>query len=138
MRKFVILLSFLILIPLLTFSQSMNIGLARAAASEVRQQALGTEQLTGPRMQLVRQRTGLSQDQIVKLYNASGAKNFGQFVCAMLAAQQLKVDSSALLEQLRTGCVREGLVRMGVDRERSRVAVRAALDEMVAARKSAA
>ncbi len=115
----------------------MNIGMAQAAASEVRQQPLGTEQLTGPSMQLVRQRTGLSQGQIVKLYNASSAKNFGQFATAMLVAQQLKLDSSALLEQLRTGCVREGLIRMGVDQERSRIAVRAALDEIVAARKSA-
>lgn len=136
MRRMAFILSLLLLFPLLAFSQSMNIGLAKPAVSEARQQALGTEQLTGARMQLVEQRTGLSQDQIVKLYYASGAMNFGQFTCAMLASQRLGVDRSALLEQLRNECVLDALLRMGVDPERSRAAIRDSLSEMVATKKA--
>lgn len=139
MKRTALILSLLLILilPLVAYSQSMNIGLARAATSDIRHQPLAAAQLHGPRMQLLEQRTGLSEAQIVKLYDDSGARYFGQFTCALLTADRLGVDRAALLAQLNKGSIYDDLVRMGVDPQRSRKAIRESLGEMVAVRKSA-
>jgi hypothetical protein len=49
---------------------------------------------------MLQRKTGKSEEELRAMYEASGVKNFGQFVSAMVASQNLGMDSNLVLSQL--------------------------------------
>lgn len=99
------------------------------------QQQLQPAHLTCGRMQLLETKTGMSADQIARLYNNSGARFFGQFGAAVLAAQRLGVDRDQVLQRIRTQSLLSVLESMGIDEQRGHDAIWESVQEEVASEK---
>jgi hypothetical protein len=133
MRKLVAVL--FLFVPL-TFAQTdTKAGLDRNSSitvpSPIKKQALQPFHLTSGRMRLLQQQTGLSVTEINQMYEHSGAKNFGQFTCAVLASQQLKLDRAAVLQGLYNNNLRETLKRLGVESDQARDVILDALHQII-------
>jgi hypothetical protein len=138
----VFLIVFLIAFPLLALTQGLPDKGAGTASTPVvatiQKQTLKPAHLTGGRMRLLQQNTGMSTDEISRLYAVSGAKNFGQFTCAVLVSQQLKLDRDAVLQGLYANNLGQVVKRMGVDNTVARDRIVAAIHEMLGAEKDLA
>ncbi len=139
--KTITLLPIIAVLSLVVFSQAQaaqqtahNADLSAYSVPFV-QEKLQLADYNSGRMRLLRQKTGMSADEVGQLYGHSGARLFGQFVCAILVAQRLGVSRELLLQRIRYTNIAAVLESMGVDRQRARDAIMASVQEMAAAEK---
>jgi len=137
----IVLLMAFLLVPLLAVTQALPdnvaIKLGTPVTTPMPKQVLQPSQLAGGRMRLLQRNTGMSAEEISRLYTVSGARNFGQFTCAMLVSQQLKLDREAVLHGLYANNLGQVIQRMGVDSAAARNNIVAAVHEIVEAEKVA-
>ncbi len=130
---------FLVVLLLFVYSE---FGLAQVATTSgpalrcsakppSKKQTLEPRHLHCGRMLLLEKETGLSAVQAVDLYSHAGAKNFGQFVVAILVSQRLNLDRDTVLNGLSSCSLGEVVQRLGIDPATSRVTILAAVRELV-------
>lgn len=131
MAKFLVVV-LLFVFPFIALAQTVP-STAENPVRPVPKQVLAARHLTCGRMQLLQQRTGLTTNQIVDLYNSSGARFFGQFTSAVIASQRLGLEVPAVLAELRQSNLALALTKLGVDEGQARVVVRQSVCDMLAA-----
>lgn len=94
------------------------------------QQPLRQSQLNGGAWKMLENKTGLSSTQLQQLYQSSGAKNFGQFVSAMVVSKNLGLDYNQVLAGLKTASLGKTLQSLGVDKSKAKDAVKQANKEV--------
>lgn len=100
------------------------------------QQPLKDAQINGGAFRMLEKKTGMTSDQLQALYASSGAKNFGQFVSAVVVAKNLGLDTNAVLDGLKTQSLGATLKSLGVSPEDAKKAMAQAKKEAKAANKS--
>ena len=100
------------------------------------QQPLKDAQINGGAFRMLEKKTGMTSDQLQALYTSSGAKNFGQFVSAIVVSKNLNLDTNAVLDGLKTQSLGQTLQSLGVSPEDSKKAMAQAKKETKAANKS--
>ena len=133
MRNMII--CFFLLVPM-TFAQTgtkagpeRNPGVT--VPTTLKKQTLQPFHLTSGRMRLLQQQTALSMPEIGQMYERSGAKNFGQFTCAVLAAARLKLDTAAVLQGLYSNNLQETLKQLGAGSAQARDVILDAIHRMI-------
>jgi hypothetical protein len=134
------LIAVLLLFVPLTFAQTATTaGTDRsfniARSSPIQKQKLQPFHLTSGRMHLLQQQTGLSATEIGQMYDHSGAKNFGQFTCAVLASQKLKLETATVLQGLSNNNLQETLKQLGVASNQARDVILSAVHEVIESEK---
>ena len=81
------------------------------------QQPLKDAQINGGAFRMLEKKTGMTSDQLQALYASSGAKNFGQFVSAVVVSKNLNLDTNAVLDGLKTQSLGQTLQSLGVSPE---------------------
>jgi hypothetical protein len=99
------------------------------------QQPLKDSQVNGGAFRMLENKTGMTSDQLQALYASSGAKNFGQFVAAVVVAKNLNLDTNAVLDGMKTQSLGQTLHSLGVSPEDSKKAMAQAKKEAKAANK---
>ena len=100
------------------------------------QQPLKDSQINGGAFKMLESKTGMTSDQLQALYASSGAKNFGQFVSAVVVSKNLGLDTNAVLNGLKTQSLGKTLQSLGVSPEDAKKAEAQAKKEAKAANKS--
>lgn len=100
------------------------------------QQALKDSQINGGAFKMLETKTGMSSADLQALYTSSGAKNFGQFVSAVVVAKNLNLDTNAVLDGLKTQSLGQTLHSLGVSPQDAKKAEAQAKKEINAANKS--
>lgn len=101
------------------------------------QQSLKDSQINSGAFRMLEKKTGMTSDQLQALYASSGAKNFGQFVSAIVVAKNLNLDMNAVLNGLKTQSLGQTLQSLGVSPEDSKKAQAQAKKEVGQAKKGA-
>jgi hypothetical protein len=78
------------------------------------QQPLKDAQMNGGAWTMLEKKTGKSSADLQAMYAASGAKNFGQFVSAIVVSKNLGLDTNQVLAGLQTKSLGQTLQDMGV------------------------
>lgn len=94
------------------------------------QQPLRSSQLNGGAWKMLENKTGMSSTQLQALYQSSGAKNFGQFVSAMVVSKNLGLDPNQVLAGLKTQSLGKTLQSLGVDKSKAKDAMKQAKNEI--------
>ncbi len=81
------------------------------------QRALKESQINSGAFRMLQEKTGKSSEELQQMYTSSGAKNFGQFTSAVMVAKNLNLDTTAVLEGLKTKSLGQTLKDMGVAEE---------------------
>jgi hypothetical protein len=81
------------------------------------QQPLKESQISSGAFRMLEKKTGKTSEELQAMYASSGAKNFGQFVSAVVVAKNLNLDTTAVLEGLKTQSLGKTLQSMGVSPE---------------------
>ncbi len=84
------------------------------------QQPLKSAQINGGAFRMLENKTGMNSDQLQALYASSGAKNFGQFVSAVVVSKNLGLDTNAVLDGLKTQSLGQTLHGLGVDKSKAK------------------
>lgn len=63
------------------------------------------------------------------MYASSGAKNFGQFVSAVVVSKNLGLDTNKVLDGLKTGSLGQTLHDLGVPEDKAKDAIKKANEE---------
>jgi hypothetical protein len=100
------------------------------------QQSLKDAQINGGAFRMLETKTGMTSDQLQALYASSGAKNFGQFVSAIVVSKNLGLDMNAVLSGLKTQSLGQTLQSLGVSPEDAKKAIGQAKKDAKAANKS--
>jgi hypothetical protein len=103
------------------------------------QQPLKDSQINGGAWKMLEQKTGKSSADLQAMYAASGAKNFGQFVSAIVVSKNLGFDAAQtdqLLSGLKTKSLGQTLQDMGVPKNKANAEIKKAKKEADAAQKS--
>jgi hypothetical protein len=100
------------------------------------QQSLKDSQINGGAFRMLEKKTGMTSDQLQALYASSGAKNFGQFVSAVVVSKNLGLDTNAVLDGLKTQSLGQTLQSLGVSPEDAKKAEAQAKKDAKAANKS--
>ena len=100
------------------------------------QQPLKDSQINGGAFRMLEKKTGMTSDQLQALYASSGAKNFGQFVAAVVVSKNLGLDTNAVLNGLKTQSLGQTLQSLGVSPEDAKKAEAQAKKDAKAASKS--
>jgi hypothetical protein len=100
------------------------------------QQSLKDSQINGGAFRMLENKTGMTSDELQALYASSGAKNFGQFVAAVIVSKNLNLDMNAVLDGLKTQSLGQTLQSLGVSPEDAKKAMAQAKKEAKAANKS--
>lgn len=80
---------------------------------------------------MLQQKTGMSGEQLEKLYAEHRVRNYGQFGMAMVASKNRNLDSSQLLGHMAKGnSLQKSLEIQGLTREEARLQIRTAQREM--------
>lgn len=99
------------------------------------QRALTSAQINGGSFKMLQEKTGMSSEQLQQLYASSGAKNYGQFVSAVMVSKNLNLDTTAVLEGLKTKSLGNTLKDMGVSEQAANAEIKKANKEIKAADK---
>jgi hypothetical protein len=99
------------------------------------QQTLTESQLNSGAFRMLQDKTGKTAEELQQMYAASGAKNFGQFTSAVIVAKNLNLDSTAVLEGLKTKTLGQTLKDMGVSEDAASAEIAKAKKEAKAANK---
>lgn len=94
------------------------------------QQPLRSSQMNGGAFKMLETKTGLSSTQLQQLYQSSGAKNFGQFVSAMVVSKNLGLDYNQVLAGLKTDSLGKTLQSLGVEKSKAKDAIKQANKEI--------
>ena len=78
------------------------------------QRPLKDSQINSGAFRMLQEKTGKSSEELQQMYASSGAKNFGQFTSALMVAKNLDLDTSAVLEGLKTKSLGQTLKDLGV------------------------
>jgi hypothetical protein len=97
------------------------------------QEPLRDAQINGGAFKMLEQKTGMTSDQLKALYASSGARNFGAFVSALVVSKNLGLDSSKVLDGLRTQSLGKTLTSLGVEPAKAKDEIRRADQEVKAA-----
>jgi len=100
------------------------------------QQPLKSAQTNGGAFRMLEKKTGMTSDQLQQLYASSGAKNFGQFVSAIVVSKNLGLDTSQVLNGLKTQSLGQTLQSLGVSKDAAKDAMKKANSEVKDAEKS--
>lgn len=100
------------------------------------QQPLKDSQINGGAFRMLQTKTGMTSDQLQQLYQSSGAKNFGQFVSAVVVSKNLGLDTNQVLDGLKTMSLGKTLQSLGVSSKDSKDAMKKAKQEIKAANKN--
>jgi len=68
---------------------------------------------------MMMQKTNMNAEQLRQMYDASGARNYGQFVSGVMAAHNLGLDKEQVLTRMRTRNLNQALQDMGVDKAKA-------------------
>jgi hypothetical protein len=99
-----------------------NAGQPAGASNQ--QQALKPSQINGGAFQMLeRKYPGMTSAQLQDLYKTSGAKNFGQFVSAMVVSKNLGLDYNKVLSGMQTQSLGKTLQSMGVSKDKAKEAI---------------
>ena len=71
----------------------------------------------------------MTSEQLQKLYAQSGAKNFGQFVSAVVVSKNLGLDTQKVLNGLKTASLAQTLQNLGVDKKKAKEEIKKAEKE---------
>jgi hypothetical protein len=99
------------------------------------QRALTSAQINGGSFKMLQEKTGMSSEQLQQLYASSGAKNYGQFVSAVMVSKNLNLDTNAVLEGMKTKSLGKTLKDMGVSEQAANAEIKKANKEIKAADK---
>ena len=99
------------------------------------QQPLKDSQINSGAFRMLEKKTGMTSDELQALYSSSGAKNFGQFVSAVVVSKNLNLDTNAVLDGLKTQSLGQTLQSLGVSPEDSKKAMAQAKKEAKQANK---
>ena len=100
------------------------------------QQPLKQSQISGGAFRMLEAKTGMTSQQLQALYSSSGARNFGQFVSAIVVSKNLGLDTQKVLEGLKTESLGKTLQSLGVGKDTAKQAIKNADHEVQEARKS--
>lgn len=100
------------------------------------QQPLKDSQMNGGAWKMLEQKTGKSNADLQAMYAASGAKNFGQFVSAIMVSKNLGLNTDDVLAGLKTKSLGQTLQDMGVAPDKAKDEIKKAKKESDAAQKS--
>lgn len=100
------------------------------------QRPLKDSQVNGGAFRMLEKKTGMTGEELQALYTSSGAKNFGQFVSAVVVSKNLGLDTNAVLDGMKTQSLGETLKSLGVSPEEAKKAIGQAKKEAKAANKS--
>ena len=100
------------------------------------QQPLKSSQINGGAFRMLEKKTGMTSDQLQQLYQSSGAKNFGQFVSAIVVSKNLGLDTNQVLDGLKTMSLGKTLQSLGVSSKDSKDAIKKANQEIKDANKN--
>ena len=99
------------------------------------QQPLKSAQINGGAFRMLESKTGMTSDQLQALYTSSGAKNFGQFVSAIVVSKNLGLDTGKVLNGLKTQSLGQALQSLGVSKDSAKDAIKKANQEVKDAEK---
>jgi hypothetical protein len=94
------------------------------------QQSLKDSQINSGAFKMLQEKTGKSSEELQQMYASSGAKNFGQFTSAVMVAKNLDLDTSAVLEGLKTKSLGQTLKDMGVSEQTATTEIAKAKKQM--------
>jgi hypothetical protein len=95
------------------------------------QQTLKPSQINGGAFRMLeRKYPDLTSSQLQDLYRTSGAKNFGQFVSAMVVSKNLGLDYNKVLTGMQTQSLGKTLQSMGVNKDKAKQAINQAHEEI--------
>lgn len=100
------------------------------------QQPLREAQINGGAFKMLENKTGLTSQQLQDLYKSSGARNFGQFVSAVVVAKNLNLDQAKVLEGLKTMSLGQTLQSLGVSKKDAKGAIAEANKQVKEAEKN--
>lgn len=98
------------------------------------QQPLKDSQLNSGSFKMLEQKTGKSADELKAMYEASGAKNYGQFVSAIVVSKNLGLDTQQVLDGLKTKSLGATLKDLGVPEDKAKAEIKKADAEAKAAK----
>jgi hypothetical protein len=102
---------------------------------EREQAALKDSQTNSGSFRMLEEKTGKSSDELKAMYAASGAKNYGQFVSAVVVSKNLGLDTTAVLEGLKTKSLGQTLKDMGVADQQAKAEMKKADAEVKASKR---
>ncbi len=94
------------------------------------QQPLRDAQINGGAFRMLEKKTGMTVDQLKALYASSGAKNFGEFVSALVVAKNLGLDQQKVLDGLKTQSLGQTIQSLGVDKKTASAEIKKAQKEI--------
>lgn len=95
------------------------------------QRPLSQAQMSGGAMRMLeRKYPGMTASQLEALYKSSGAKNFGQFVSAMVVSKNLGLDYNKVLAGMQNASLGKTLQTMGVSKSDAKSAIKKAHEEI--------
>jgi len=100
------------------------------------QQPLKSAQINSGAFRMLENKTGMTSDQLQQLYASSGAKNFGEFVSAIVVSKNLNLDTNQVLNGLKTQSLGQTLQSLGVSKDAAKDAIKKANREVKDAEKS--
>lgn len=100
------------------------------------QQPLKQSQINGGAFRMLEAKTGMTAQQLQTLYSSSGAKNFGQFVSAIVVSKNLGLDTQKVLSGLKTESLGRTLQSLGVGKDSAKQAIKKADQEVKDAEKA--
>jgi len=116
---------------------SSAIGMDHSGSQETSmQQPLKQSQINGGAFRMLEAKTGMTSQQLQALYSSSGAKNFGQFVSAIVVSKNLGLDTQKVLDGLKTESLGKTLQSLGVGKDTAKQAIKKADHEVQEAEKS--
>ncbi len=90
------------------------------------QRPLKESQINSGAFRMLQDKTGKSSEELQQMYASSGAKNFGQFVSAVVVSKNLELDTDAVLEGLKTKSLGQTLKDLGVAEEAANAEIKKA------------
>ena len=91
--------------------------------SQQMQHPLKDSQVYSGSFRMLQQKTGMTADQLKALYLSSGAKNYGQFVSAVIVSKNLGLDTQQVLDGLKTRSLGSTLEQLGVSKSKAHDAI---------------
>lgn len=110
-------------------SNSSNTGKGSTGMSQT-QQPLKQSQIDSGAFRMLEKRTGMTSAQLQQAFASSGAKNFGQFVSAIVVSKNLGLDTNQVLTGLKTMSLGRTLQSLGVSSKDSKDAIKKANQEI--------
>ena len=100
------------------------------------QPPLKQSQINGGAFRMLEAKTGMTSQQLQALYSSSGAKNFGQFVSAIVVSKNLGLDTQKVLDGLKIESLGKTLQSLGVGKDTAKQAMKKADHAVQEAEKS--